>query len=356
MTVERKKRRNKVFKISRATATKVSGISQLVFEKFGEWIPAGSGNFEKITTEGNYRDNCNKPRMNLTCEHGHSKNKLIFQHCSKMDCAVCFVTSSSSKARIMDRRFKAFQRLCYINQIRIGKIVHFSIMLDKKREEFRTYDGYRKYKSKVLLPMIKDMGIVGGACLLHVWSNYCTSCEQEHKNCTCMEGEAELVRQINLHVHVVGYGFLMNAREFKDKYPEIVYRNHLPRRSDAFYTVFYVLSKASLWRKPDGKLKPSSSYFGWLHGRKFGKFNEQKEIRTDNCPECHEPRIIESIEDEKLKHRVVYKIQVKKASYQIRNMEALRDIVDKSRTATEPTPPDTSKKEEFLKVSTEGGA
>jgi len=39
------------------------------YENFSNWIPAGSGNFEKTKTDGWYRENCNTYRDTITCEY-----------------------------------------------------------------------------------------------------------------------------------------------------------------------------------------------------------------------------------------------------------------------------------------------
>ncbi len=62
----------------------------LDFEKIGNWIVAGSGNFEKTQTDGRYRDNCNTFREASACkDHLRKSLTLHYNHCNKLDCETC---------------------------------------------------------------------------------------------------------------------------------------------------------------------------------------------------------------------------------------------------------------------------
>ena len=85
-------------------------------------------------------------------------------------------------------------------------------------------------------------------------------------------------KRINIHVHVLGFGYLMDSRDFMEKYPNYMYRNHLPRRTSAYHTAFYILSHIALWRGTNGMLKPSYNLFGYLHPKKFGDTHGSRPI------------------------------------------------------------------------------
>ena len=90
---------------------KVKSHQRLEFENFSNWIPAGSGNFEKTITDGRYRENCNTYRDTITCETHRIKSlKMIFNHCNKLDCESCFIHASSDRARTLNERILEFQK------------------------------------------------------------------------------------------------------------------------------------------------------------------------------------------------------------------------------------------------------
>ncbi len=251
---------------------------------------------------------------------------MIYSHCNKLDCSFCFISASSKKARELNERLVEFRRLSYKSGISIGKILHFSIILDSERENFSTQDGYKKFKKKVIYPMLKDIGIIGGVLFLHTWSNICLSCGRNHYFCKCLYSKTE--RRVNIHIHVVGFGYLIDVREFKRRYPSYVYRNHLPRRDDVYYTNFYILSKVSLWKKGDGKLLSSYNYFGYLNQGKFGIVEREGFKILDICPDCKRPRVVEEFLDTEIIHKWVYTLKGKKKTYMIKDVETLRKLVN----------------------------
>ena len=315
----------KIRKISKETAERVKEFSQNPYEKFSQWIPAGSGNYEKIKDNGKYRETCNKIYFKLKCESNHNSRKVIYSHCNKLDCSTCFISASSRKARELNNRIIEFRRLSYKQGIPIGKILHFSIILDTERKSFVSQDGYKKFKRNVIYPMLKDIGIVGGILFLHIWSSICLKCGENHYFCECKDSKTE--KRVNIHIHVVGFGYLIDVREFKRRYPNFIYRNHLPRREDAFYTNFYILSKIALWKKEGGKLLLSYNYFGYLSPRVFGIVEKQSYKITDRCEECKRPRIVEECLNTEITHKWVYSIKGKNKTYKIKNVENLRKLV-----------------------------
>ena len=308
----------RVSKISRTKIFEVVKFAHSDYEPYFNWLPAGS--------QKRYRENCNKARYELQCEYDPESKRSVFQHCGKLDCEKCFITTSSLKARKINERLMEFRRICYANKIAIDKILHFSILLRKGKDLFQTHADFSKFKRNRLYPMLKAMGVIGGVMFLHIWSNICKMCGEKEYYCRCNEEVRIFEKRINIHVHVLGFGYLMNSREFKEKYENCLYRNHLPRRSNAYYTLFYVFSKIALW-KGTKKIKDSCTYFGFLHPSKFKIMARSKTKLMDNCPQCDTPRHISMIENKKLDHKVYWETKVQHRRYKIVGIDILRDLV-----------------------------
>jgi len=199
----------RVSKILRAKILKVVEFARSEYEPYFNWIPAGS--------QKAYRENCNKVRYELQCEYDLESKRSIYQHCNKLDCENCFVTTSSLKARKINERLTEFRRICYANKIPIDKILHFSILFRKGKELFHTHVDFSKYKRKVLYPMLKAMGVLGGVMFLHIWTNICKMCGEKEYFCRCKEEKRVFEKKVNIHVHVLGFGYLMDKYEFKEK-------------------------------------------------------------------------------------------------------------------------------------------
>ena len=65
---------------------------------------------------------------------------------------------------------------------------------------------------------------------------------------------------------------------------------NLGRRKDAYNTIFYVLTRVSMWRKDDGKLNPAYQTFGWLKSNKFVPISQRIVYNKDKCPVCKKAR------------------------------------------------------------------
>ncbi|MFX1399053.1 MAG: hypothetical protein ACFFAS_18665 [Promethearchaeota archaeon] len=79
---------------------------------------------------------------------------------------------------------------------------------------------------------------------------------------------------------------MTNSKEFQKSHPGWVYINH-GRRKRLHDTLFYCLSHCALWRKPDGKLYPAYTYFGWLSSRKCIITDITTFWRTARCAHCN---------------------------------------------------------------------
>ena len=260
------------------------------YESFSNWIPTGSGNFEKTKTDGRYRKNCNTYRDTIACEHHQIKSlKLIFNHCNKLDCETCFIHASSDRARILNERLLEFQKEAKKHGIKIGNILHiiFSPKKNQALKRMKDYNEFLEFRSNEIFTMLKNCGIFAGIIFTQLWSYKCQICGKEERKCICQEKELE--RKLNPHFHVVGFGYLKNNNEFREQYEDWLYIN-LGRRKDGYHTIFYILTNATLWRKDDGKLKPAYQSFDYLKSNEFVQIKEKIRLINDRCPICKRPR------------------------------------------------------------------
>ena len=306
--------------ITNEVIQKIKTHQKIGYEKYSNWIPAGSGNFEKTKTDGRYRQNCNTYRDTITCEtHRIESLKLIFNHCNKLDCETCFIHASSNRARTINERIIEFRNEARKHGIKTGNILH--IVFSPKKElalrRMRDYNEFLEFRSDEVFTMLKDCGIFAGIIFTQLWSYKCQVCGNEDDKCSCQEKELE--RKLNPHFHVLGFGYLKNNEEFREQYEDWVYIN-LGRRRDGYHTIFYILTNVALWRKADGKLKPAYQSFGFLKSSQFAQIKEKVKFINDRCPICKKPRkrIVNGIEvytaPEKIKNSILlfnkYKDQI----------------------------------------------
>jgi len=169
----------------------------------------------------------------------------------------------------------------------------------------KDYSEFLEFRSDEIFTMLKDCGIFAGILFTQLWSYKCQVCGKEEEKCNCQEKELE--RKINPHFHVVGFGYLKNNEEFREKYEDWVYIN-LGRRKDGYHTIFYILTNVALWRKSDGKLKPAYQSFGYLKSSEFAQIKEKVRFINDKCPICKKPR-----------KRIVKGVEVFTAPEEVRN-------------------------------------
>jgi hypothetical protein len=314
-----------IHKLSKDTIEKVQKYREIPFERFSNWIEAGSGNYEKTRSDGRYRDNCNTLNKDISCKDHPEHKKKIHWHCGKLDCITCFIMGSSAKARKINQRLLGFQKEAYRAGVKSGRIIHFSLSINRElaRKVMEDYDGsFLKFRRDKIYPMLEDMGVFAGVIFTHIRSGVCENCGQKIKDCRCED--KKLYRKFNAHFHIVGFGYIINAKKFRKKYPEFVYRN-FERRYDAYQTVFYILSKTSLWRKRDGKLKPAYSYFNGLSFRKLKVVRERIIIRTENCQECGKPLTINK-SDYPREVGKIYCYKIIEREFRILDIEGLREL------------------------------
>lgn len=323
------RRAHSIYKLSNDIVEKVKEYPSIPFENYSNWIEAGSGNFEITQDDGRYRESCNKFHLEVSCDEHRDEKKNFYWHCGKLDCTTCFIEASSRKARVINERLHEFQNEAMKRGIKTGRIIHFTISVNNElaREMMADYDDkFISFRRKIIYPMLEDIGIFAGVIFPHIRSTRCVKCGEKEDGCQC---EIKLLyKKFNPHFHVIGYGYIMNARKFKEKYPNFTYTNH-GRRNDAYFTAFYILSKSSLWRKETGKLKPAYAYFNWLSGKKFVITKKHVTYHTESCPICKNPRKIESSENNREIGRV-YVFKSIRRNFRILNIEGLRKLTQRN--------------------------
>ena len=275
--------------ISSDTIQKIKNEQSIPFERLENWVIAGSGNYEKTTNDGRYRSNCNTYRDSVTCESHKIKGlKVRFNHCNKLDCVSCFIHASSERARKINNKIFQLQREARKQGIKIGNVIH--LVLSPKPEfilsQLKDYQSVKRLRRKIFR-MLKNAGIFAGVMFTQLHSIKCKKCGNPEENCDCKD--KQLYRALNIHFHVLGYGYLINSEEFRKENKGWMYVN-LGRRKDAYNTIFYILTRVSLWRKNDGKLNPAYQTFGWLKSNKLVPISQRVVYKSDKCPICKKGR------------------------------------------------------------------
>jgi len=324
----------------------------LEFEKVGNWIVAGSGNFEKTQTDGRYRDNCNTFREASACkDHLYKSLTLHYNHCNKLDCETCFIQGSSSRARDLNDRLQKFKEKALREGVKVGKIKHIALSPTKAlmEEVLTDYSSYLKFRKEIVVNTILDeSGLFAGILIFDLWSKQCKICGKKERECSCEEKDLE--RVISPHFHYIGYGYVLHANDFREKFKDWVYVN-FGSREDAYHTIFYALTHCAMWRKENGKLKPAYGFTGFLRPKHLEPIHAVTKYIPHTCKVCKKPtrRIKRGLtrvgkfphaihvhlsEGElELGGEIRYKTLVR--SYRICHIEKLRDVVEINRVRYE---------------------
>ena len=321
------------------TIQKIKDEQSIKFERLENWVIAGSGNYEKTTNDGRYRSNCNTYRDSITCESHKIKGlKVRFNHCNKLDCTSCFIHASSERARKINNKILKLQREARNRGIKTGNVIY--LVLSPKPEfvlsQLKDYESIKRLRRKIFI-MLKKAGIFAGVMINQLHSIKCKKCGKPEETCDCKD--KQLIKALNIHFHILGYGYLINSEEFRKENNGWMYVN-LGRREDAYNTIFYILTRVSIWRKEDGKLNPAYQMFGWLKSNKFVPISQRIVYRKDKCPICKKARkkILDGVKT--IKNQESYKGLIPYIE-RINNAKAdLKDVIDQK-----------SKKKMFIEVS-----
>lgn len=188
----------------------------------------------------------------------------------------------------MNNKIQKFQREARNRGIKIGNIIY--LVLSPKPEfvlsQLKDYQSVKKLRKKIFR-MLKKAGIFAGVTFTQLHSVKCKKCGKPEENCTCKD--KQLIKALNIHFHILGYGYLINSEEFRKENNGWMYVN-FGRREDAYNTIFYILTRVSMWRKDDGKLNPVYQMFGWLKSNKFMPISKRVVYNRDKCSVCKKAR------------------------------------------------------------------
>jgi len=82
---------------------------RLPYEKFSNFRPAGSGNFENTKVNGSYREFCFDIYSTIHALTPYSKIHLSYTtHCGKLDCEECFTKVARMKAYNITEKLTQF--------------------------------------------------------------------------------------------------------------------------------------------------------------------------------------------------------------------------------------------------------
>jgi len=263
----------------------ISHNKKIEFQRIGNWILAGSGNYEKTQHDGRYRESCNTYRGAKTCEdHKMEAVKPIFTRCRKLDCETCFTAAASERARGIENKLLSFKESAENEDIDIGEYCHIilSCVKEVSLAKLRSFDVFKSFRREAM-NILKDNGIKGGVMINHVWALQCKNCGRNLDKCICHDKDLEAI--ISHHFHIIGFGYIRNIKKFRKKHPEWVYVNK-GRRKELYDTLFYDLTHCAMWRRSDGGLNPSYTYFGWLHPRKCSTKQLKAKWKAETCPKC----------------------------------------------------------------------
>ena len=264
--------------------------SKKSYPKIANWILAGSGNYIKTPHTGRYRESCNTIRDTATCENHKIKSfKVLLTHCGKLDCSSCFTYACSDRARKINRHLQKFKEQAKKHGLRVGNVIHIILTPEKSLalKNFQDYKKYLTFRRKEVYAKLKKSGILGGYVFTQAWSLKCTICGKSEKECKCQNKDS-IEWDINIHFHVLRYGYLLNTKKFRERYKDWIVIN-AGRREDAYTTAFYILSHGAIWRKEDGKLTRAYESFGWLKSNKFILVKQKVVTFTEKCKHCNKP-------------------------------------------------------------------
>ncbi|VUT26914.1 MAG: hypothetical protein MASP_01767 [Candidatus Methanolliviera sp. GoM_asphalt] len=201
----------------------------------------------------------------------------------------------------------------------LGNIRHiiFSPSQREAKELMKTKKGFKRLK-KEALKVIKSSGITGGLITFHA------------------ERHNEAGWYSSPHFHVLGYGYLKDARTFH-KDTNWIYKNKGVRES-VYSTIQYLLSHAGIAREQDSddNKRPFQvvNWFGALSYYYVSRAEEIKKELTYPCKVCGAPlhqftNVDEGDEDEPINwsdavDEGAYMVQIKEHRYELQHLKQLR--------------------------------
>lgn len=255
---------------------------------------------------------CGEIRTNAVCSaHAdqHSFRAVAARTCRDLTCPECWPMRAAELGESVSQRVWA---LHLIKRAYKPRHVSFSMPSTEYHKLARLSPEDREKAVRSWgQKMAKEAGLTAGAIVVHLFrirKEYQQWCNDEASRINAEHSsQRQQFRRENRytviprddwknfvvfapHVHVVGYGFLMDAATFHER-TGIVYRIHnggkqMRHRDDVSRAVFYLLSHVS----PVGG-RQVVTYFGTISYNKLVCIEENEREEIERCPDCGAPRV-----------------------------------------------------------------
>ena len=234
----------------------------------------------ELPGHGEKSEYCGEIRSVLACsnpDHRSNDNiRKVKRSCMKATCPICYEAWASKEAHVATDRIDKIEDLYATIGMPLGDLRHiiFSPPQAEAKELMKTKEGFKKLK-KEALTVIKSAGVTGGLIVFHA--------ERKH----AIGGWYS-----SPHFHVLGYGYLENARAFSERTGGWIYKNAGKRRS-IYSTILYQLSHCGIAIDRDdrygGRPFQVVNWFGALSYYYVSKAETIKSETTIPCKVCGAP-------------------------------------------------------------------
>jgi hypothetical protein len=230
--------------------------------------------------------------------------KVIRNCCWRAECPICYEKWASREAKRADERIKNVETLYKLNGTPLGPIRHFVLSppQDKAKELIKTKKGYKKLKGW-LDKALKKGGLTGYLPVFHSHRqrkkprsrSYYLKYKNEKKFDVIKRNGKEIYMEhtgiwyISPHFHILGYGYLENAKYFQ-KDTGWVYKNKGIRDS-VYNTIQYLLSHCGIATEQenhDGRPFQVVNWFGALSSYYVHIAKKEVEMHDIKCGICGE--------------------------------------------------------------------
>ena len=236
------------------------------------------------------KSSCGTGHGMLGCPNGHKESrKPLIYHCDNPLCPTCGDHWIMKQTKRAVERLKAAEEMYAKAGKPLKRIRHISFNppYEEGMEAIKTVKGYRKFKAKAIKIIKtagkktdKKYGIVGGCMVFH-------ACRyNDPKKLNYRPDFPDNEYYLFPHFHTLGYGFLLNADEFK-KETGWLYRNH-GIREDLGGTISYELGHCGIGKYDYDKKFYVTTWFGALGYNQLKKDGETVTTETIECEVCGE--------------------------------------------------------------------
>jgi hypothetical protein len=215
---------------------------------------------------GEKYDSCRKINWAYSCESFHNV-KYGVQHCDRPECPECVGFWANREAKNATPRLTEAGRLWRNAGRPVGQLKHIVISPPQAWAEvmISNVDDFKRIRTEAN-KVAKQAGLLGGIMIFHA-----------HRG-----------SKISPHWHFLGYGHIIDQKDFQETFPGWVYKNK-GKRKTIKGTIKYLLTHCGIafW----GDIKPFKTVT-WIGICAYNKVSA-KLIRTKGeppiCEECHKP-------------------------------------------------------------------